>query len=296
MRRNRNVAAMIQSMTAFARIERAIGEDALAWELRSVNHRFLDVQFRLPESLREIESPLRELVRGRLKRGKVDCTLRVTTPAQLGAMEVDKAALRRLLATIETLRREVAGLAAPEALDLLRWPGVLVDRNADVDALRSAATESFADALALLARERRREGAALEALVASRLDDIESLARTIAARIVGHADSARARLLARLSELTVTLDKARLEQEVALLVQRSDVAEELDRLRIHVATARTDLGDEGPHGRRLDFVMQELNREANTIASKTTQPEVTRDTVDLKVLIEQIREQVQNIE
>ena len=287
---------MIQSMTAFARIERALGEDALAWELRSVNHRFLDVQFRLPESLREIESPLRELVRSRLKRGKVDCTLRVSTLGQIGAVEIDKAALRRLLATIETLRGEIPGLAAPEALDLLRWPGVLADRNADADAVRSAATESFADALGLLARERRREGEALGTLVASRLDEIESLARTIAARVLGHADHARTRLLARIAELGATLDKTRLEREVALLVQRSDVAEELDRLRIHVATVRADLGTEGPHGRKLDFVMQELNREANTIASKSTQPEVTRDIVDLKVLIEQIREQVQNIE
>ena len=287
---------MIQSMTAFARIERAIGEDAVVWELRSVNHRFLDVQFRLPDSLREIETPLRELVRGRLKRGKVDCTLRVAALGRSRPVEIDTAVLHGLLATIQRLRGEVAGLSTPDALDLLRWPGVLVDREADTAAARAAATAAFGDALALLARERGREGAALEAIVVARLDDIERLARAIAERVGAFAGVARDRLLARVAELGASLDPMRLEQEVALLVQRGDVAEEIDRLRIHVATTRADLAGEGPHGRRLDFLMQELNREANTIASKSTLPEVTRDVVDLKVLIEQIREQVQNIE
>ena len=287
---------MIQSMTAFARIERAIGADALVWELRSVNHRFLDVQFRMPDSQRELESPLREIVRGRLKRGKVDCTLRIWALDQARSVEIDHRVLRGLVATIDQLRAAVAGVEALDALDLLRWPGVLVDRGNDSPALREAAAAAFADALAALERERCREGAALEALIASRLDEIESLARAIAERVSGLADVVRSRLIARIEELSANLDRARLEQEVALLVQRGDVAEELDRLRIHVATTRADLARDGPHGRRLDFVMQELNREANTIASKATLPEVTRDVVDLKVLIEQIREQVQNIE
>ena len=164
---------MIQSMTAFARVERAIGADSLVWELRSVNYRFLDVQFRLPDQLREIESPLRELVRARLKRGKVDCTLRVATLGEKRALDIDRAALRDLLATIETLRAEVAGLETLDVFDLLRWPGVLVDKSSDADALRAAAAAAFRDALAQLAGERSREGAALEILVKVRLDDIE---------------------------------------------------------------------------------------------------------------------------
>jgi uncharacterized protein (TIGR00255 family) len=222
--------------------------------------------------------------------------LRIGALDQARSVEIDHGVLRGLVATIDQLRAAVAGVEAPDALDLLRWPGVLVDRGNDSPALREAAAAAFADALAALERERCREGAALEALIASRLDEIESLARAIAERVAGLADVVRSRLIARIEELSANLDRARLEQEVALLVQRGDVAEELDRLRIHVATTRADLARDGPHGRRLDFVMQELNREANTIASKATLPEVTRDVVDLKVLIEQIREQVQNIE
>jgi len=287
---------MIKSMTAFARLEHAFGSGALVWELRSVNHRYLELQFRLPDSLRELEFPLRERVRAVLKRGKVDCTLRVSAATTSANLEIDRPVLLHLLATLEQLRRDAPEVGAPDPLELLRWPGILAQPEEDADALKSAALESFEGALEVLETQRSREGIALATVIDTRLRDIDALVTEVSAATEGLAPALRRRLQTRVAELGAELDPARLEQEIALLVQRADVSEELDRLRIHVGTTRADLATAGPHGRRLDFLMQELNREANTLASKSMLPEITRRAVDLKVTIEQIREQVQNIE
>jgi uncharacterized protein (TIGR00255 family) len=287
---------MIRSMTAFARLERGYESGSLVWEMRSVNHRYLEVSFRLPDSLREIEFPLRDLVRAKLGRGKVDCALRISAATTSSHLEIDRPVLLHLLATLEQLRRDAPEVASPDPLALLAWPGVLAEPEDDVESLKHAALESFGAGLDALEAQRAREGEALARVIRDRLGQIDVLVAAVTAATKGIGPAVKARLLARVNELAVDLDGPRLEQEVALLVQRADVAEELDRLRIHVASVRSDLASNEPVGRRLDFLMQELNREANTLASKAMLPEVTRHAVDLKVVIEQIREQVQNVE
>lgn len=287
---------MIFSMTAFARDERPFDGGAVTWEIRSVNHRYLEIQIRLPDALRELELPLRDLARTRLSRGKVDCTARLAIASTVPSLEINRPALLHVLATIEQLRRDAPETVSPSALDLLRWPGVLAERAEDMSAGVIAARAGFESALDALVAQRAREGEAMASLIQERLGEIEAIVGAHSKLTDDLAAQQRARLQARIAELSVDLDSDRLEQEVALLAQRADVTEELDRLRIHVANAMTDLAGDGPHGRRLDFLMQELNREANTLASKAVLGETTRRAVDLKVIIEQIREQVQNIE
>jgi uncharacterized protein (TIGR00255 family) len=287
---------MIRSMTAFARLERPHESGTLVWEMRSVNHRYLEVSFRLPDSLREIEFPLRDLVRDRLRRGKVDCTLRVSAATTSSHLEIDRPVLLHLLATLEQLRRDAPEVAAPDPLALLGWPGVLAEPEEDLEALKAVALASFSAGLTALEAQREREGTAIAHVVAERLAQIEQFVADIGDTVRGLGTVLKQRLEQRVADLAVDLDPQRLEQEVALLVQRADVHEELDRLRIHVTSARSDLASKDPVGRRLDFLMQELNREANTLASKAALPEITRRAVDLKVVIEQIREQVQNVE
>jgi len=287
---------MINSMTGFARSASESPWGTLVWELRTVNHRYLEVSFRLPETLRDLELPLRELVRARLKRGKVDCTLKLATSGPVAHLEINRPVLLQLLATLEQLRRDAPEVGHPNPLELLRWPGVLTESTEDPEALREATTAAFSSALDALSQHRAREGAQLEELITARLADIDTivaecreLTRTLAA-------DQNARLRSRLADLAVEVAADRLAQEVALLVQRADVAEELDRLEAHVRETRTTLSGAGPHGRRLDFLAQELNREANTLAAKSTLVRSAQRAVDLKVAIEQIREQVQNIE
>jgi uncharacterized protein (TIGR00255 family) len=287
---------MIYSMTAFARVDVPLGSTSLQWELKSVNHRHLDLQFRLPDAFRELESILRERLRGALKRGKVDSTLRMPATAPVTAFELDRRALARLAAILAEVRREVQGSGTVDPLDVLRFPGILVESPADVDADQQAVLDAFDAALTMLQAHRGREGAMLGGLIDARLNEISQLVTGLRAVTASSSAVQRERLEARLAELAGSVDPERLEQEVALLASRADVTEELDRLDIHVAEARSNLAAEGPHGRRLDFLLQELNREANTLASKSIVAGVAQRAVDLKVLIEQIREQAQNIE
>lgn len=287
---------MIQSMTAFARVDVPLGSGSLQWEIRSVNHRYLEPQFRLPDAFRELEVPLRDRVRARLKRGKVDATLRVAATATTTNLEINRPALLHLLATVAELRRDAPDAAAPQALDLLRWPGVLVEPRSDSEAAKVAVIEGFEQALAALEDHRVREGTMLGDVIAAKLSEIEEHVAALRRIVAGLAAQHLQRLQNRLAELAVTVDSDRLEQEMALLAQRADVTEELDRLEIHVAEARNNLAGAGPHGRHLDFLLQELNREANTLASKSMLAETAQRAIDLKVVIEQIREQAQNIE
>ena len=284
---------MVYSMTAFARTQSEQDGLLLVWELRSVNHRYLESQFRMPDNLRALEHPLRETLRQRLQRGKIDCTLRVESIADQQQLEL----LLQLLGLIEQLRRDAPEIGHPNPMDLLRWPGVLGETSAaDAETLRPAIAGLFERALDELLEHRRREGELLSNTVQQRLTAIETLVTQLRASADGIAKQLQQRLKERVANLAVELEPARLEQEVALLAQRADVAEELDRLNIHVTEARNNLAHPGPHGRRLDFLTQELNREANTLAAKSTAAEASQLAVDLKVVIEQIREQVQNIE
>ena len=279
-------------MTAFGRAGCAL----VGWEVRSVNHRYLELGFRLPDPLRDLESRLRELALRRIRRGKVDATCRLAT-AEI-TPQVNAKAVEHLIAAVEAIRRQAPSeLIDPvNPLDLMRFPGVLTDLGGATDALKAAATEGFEAALDDLVDHRASEGANLAALLRERLAEVERIVAAVRVSIADRGDYLRDRLLDRVKALTTSVDGGRLEQEVALLVYKADVAEELDRLEIHIGEARASISGDEPCGRRLDFLMQELGREANTLAAKSILPDAARLAVDLKVVIEQMREQVQNVE
>jgi uncharacterized protein (TIGR00255 family) len=289
---------MIASMTGFARRETTGEWGTLVCELRSVNHRFLEASFRLPDELRAAEGELRARLARQLRRGKVDCTITYRRPQDAGsALEVDPVALERVLAAVRVVAhslREPA--AAVNAVDVLRWPGVLREDGGSSEQLLAAAYAVFGVTLEELVAARAREGARLRELLEQRCTGLEALVAGVRARLPEVQARMRTRLKERLAELTASVDAERLEQELALLLQRLDVDEELERLAGHSSEVRRVIGGSEPAGRRLDFLMQELNREANTLSSKSQDLETTRSAVDMKVLIEQMREQVQNAE
>jgi len=289
---------MIASMTGFARHERTGPYGTLVCEIRSVNHRFLDATLRLPDSCRALEPELRQAVSAKLKRGKVDCTLQQRS-AQNGVadLDIDQAVLKRLLERIAELKQALAQPPAPiDLIELLRWPGVLREADATGDELQRDAQALFAQTLTDLASARAREGERLAQLIEQRLAALSQMIDATRGRLPEAQARIRERFAERLQELKAQVDPERIEQEVALLLQRFDVAEEIDRLSGHIVEARRALAGSEPAGRRLDFLMQEFNREANTLSSKSQDQETTRTAVEMKVLIEQMREQVQNIE
>jgi uncharacterized protein (TIGR00255 family) len=289
---------MIASMTGFARRETSGPWGSLICELRSVNHRFLESSLRLPEELRSLDPEIRQQFGRGLKRGKIDCTFtyrRTDTAAR--ALDLDRDALEQLLGRV----REVAALAGStpvslDALETLRWPGVIRETDLGTEDLLVAARSLAAATVDDLALARSREGARLGELIEQRCAGLLALVVQVRARLPEVRTHIRARLHERLAELKAEVDQERLEQELALMMQRLDVDEELDRLGSHVEEIRRIIAGSEPAGRRLDFLMQELNREANTLSSKSQDLETTRAAVDMKVLIEQLREQVQNIE
>ncbi|MGI9325278.1 MAG: YicC/YloC family endoribonuclease [Pseudomonadales bacterium] len=288
---------MAQSMTAFARSQTSVRGRTITWEMRSVNHRFLEPQIRLPDALRGLEHPLREIVRSHLKRGKVDATLRIEMENVGAEVALNRPLLLNLLAVLEQVRRDAPEIGPPNPIELLRWPGIIGDQSeVEQEFLGTSVTDLFEETLTQLIDSRAREGAALNKAISDRLDDIEKIVLEVKTLTETLAPQIKQKLQQRLDELTANVDFQRLEQEIALLAQRADVAEELDRLAIHVEEARGSLRGPGPHGRRLDFLTQELNREANTLASKSVLAETSQRAVDLKVIVEQIREQVQNVE
>ena len=289
---------MITSMTGFARREAAGAWGTLVCELRSVNHRFLETGFRLPEELRSLEPELRQGMMRDLKRGKVDCTLsyRAAQGAER-ALEIDPEALQRLVARLRVVKAAMPDHAASvDALEMLRWPGVIRDADGGTEELLNAARALASQALTELIATRAREGVRLRELIEQRCNGLATLVEQVRARLPEVQARARTRLTERIAELAAAVDHDRLEQELAMLLQRLDVDEELDRLTAHIGEIRRVVGGNEPAGRRLDFLMQELNREANTLSSKSQDLDVTRAAVDMKVLIEQMREQVQNVE
>jgi uncharacterized protein (TIGR00255 family) len=287
---------MIASMTGFARRESSGSFGTLVCELRSVNHRFLEVGFRLPEELRATEAELRAKLTRQLRRGKVDCSVSYRrSPGALGPLEIDSAALERVLAAVHVVNRSLPG-GSVSALDILRWPGVVREEGGGGDELQSAAQALFGQTLEELVAMRAREGVRLRELLSERCASLETLVAGVRVRLPEVQARMRARLHERLAEISASPDQDRLEQELAILLQRLDVDEELERLTGHIAEVRRVIGGTEAAGRRLDFLMQELNREANTLSSKSQDLETTRSAVDMKVLIEQMREQVQNAE
>ena len=286
---------MIRSMTAYAFAETNGPVGALSCELRTVNHRYLELSPRLPDDLRAFESALRERIAARLSRGKVDLTVRLRGEARGDALQVNHAVLGKLSELSMDLEARFPRLQI-EFTELLRFPGVLQQAEVDQDQLQDALFGVLDDALAALTATREREGAKLGAILGERLDGIERIVGEVRTWMPQIREGLRARLEQRLADIKQPADPGRLEQELVLQLTRVDVDEELDRLATHIAEARRVLGLKEPVGRRLDFLMQEFNREANTLGSKSIDARSTNAAVELKVLIEQMREQVQNIE
>jgi len=288
---------MIASMTGFARREATGPWGTLVCELRSVNHRFLECSFRLPEEVRATEPELRQIATRELRRGKVDCSVsfRATHGAEL-ALDVDAQALERVLARIRDVAAALPGDHTVNVMDVLRWPGVVREENTGSEEVVAAAGALFVETVADLVAARGREGVRLRELIEQRCTNLEGLVAQVRARLPEVQARVRERLNERVADLKAQVDQDRLEQELVLLLQRLDVDEELDRLTGHIAEIRRIVGASEPAGRRLDFLMQELNREANTLSSKSQDLETTRAAVEMKVTIEQMREQVQNIE
>jgi uncharacterized protein (TIGR00255 family) len=283
-------------MTGFARRERQFPWGLLAWELKTVNHRFLEMGCRLPEEFRAAEADFRQSIAAALRRGKVECSLHFRPAAVAGTLEVDAELLSSLTQRAQAIAAQAGAAARIDVLELLRWPGVIRDAARDQAPMLAAAHALLADALAELGRFRDSEGARLREALEQRCSGLIEFAARVADRLPEVRARMRAKLLERIAQLVSDVDQDRLEQELAILAQRLDVDEEIERLRGHVTEVRKTFAGQEAAGRRLDFLMQELNREANTLSSKSQDIETTRAAVDMKVLIEQMREQVQNIE
>jgi uncharacterized protein (TIGR00255 family) len=288
---------MIRSMTGFARRERQGPWGTLVCELRTVNHRYLEPSLRLPDELKALDNDIRQALAAALRRGKVDANLYLKTVAGTQrALELDPSLLEQLLARIEQVRGQLKDPAPVSPVELLRWPGVVREAEVDIKPVLEAAMELLREALAELNDTRSREGQRIRELLLSRCVAMRGQVQVVKTRLPEISQRLRDRIVERISQLGVTPDSDRLEQELVLYAHKMDVDEELDRLGAHLDEVTSVLDSSEPAGRRLDFLMQELNREANTLSSKSQDSETTRAAVDMKVMIEQMREQVQNVE
>ena len=287
---------MIYSMTAFARLEVKKDWGDAVWEIRSVNQRYLENFFRLPEQFRGLENTLRERLRQSLTRGKIECSLRIETKKQTNAeLNLNKELANQVIQSLQWIKAQ-AGEGEINLTDVLRYPGVVEAQEQDLDAISQDLLTAFDDLLTDFIAMRGREGEKLNDIIQQRLDAIAVEADKVRSQMPAVLQWQRERLLQRFEDAQVNLDPQRVEQEMILLAQRVDVAEELDRLQMHVKETTNILKKGGAVGRKLDFMMQELNRESNTLASKSINADITASAVELKVLIEQMREQIQNLE
>jgi uncharacterized protein (TIGR00255 family) len=288
---------MLHSMTGFARQAAECPVGTLTWELRTVNHRYLDVQFRLPDELRPKETELRQQVAASLKRGKIECSLHFKRAlSDSTELELNHELVRQLKSRLDELSELLHESRAINPLDLLRWPGVVSETEIDTVPLFEEASRLLADTLAALGEMRASEGRRIRDMLDSRCTEVLAISASVRKRMPEVLAAVRARQRERIEKLQVEADPGRLETELALVAQKLDVDEELDRLESHISEIREVMGSEQAVGRRLDFLMQELNREANTLGSKSADTETTKAAVELKVLIEQMREQIQNVE
>ncbi len=287
---------MIKSMTAFSREESRSDQGELVWEIRSVNHRYLEVFVRLPEELRALEPLVREAVGKSLARGKVECTLRYKTSGMTPvAMNVNDAMIQQLMQASDRVAHLIHSEGRLSITDVMRWPGVLEAESIDLGEVQKKAIELLEAALANLVEAREREGSQLAVLIEQRLQEMDQQVELAKQRMPEVIAALRERLQNKLVDFA-DLDEGRVEQEMVVLAQRLDIDEEMDRLKTHLAEVGRTLKQNKPIGRRLDFLMQELNREANTLGSKSADATTTSVSVEMKVLIEQMREQIQNIE
>jgi len=288
---------MIRSMTGFARRERAGPWGTLVCELRTVNHRYLETSLRLPDELKALDNEVRQAITAALRRGKVDANLYLKSAAGTQrSLELDTQLLDELVARVEQVRGQLKYPAPVSPIDVLRWPGVVREAEVDIKPVLTAALELVQEALNELHETRLREGQRIRELLLTRCATMRTQTQAVRARLPEVSRRMRERIMERITQLGSTPDPERLEQELVLYAHKMDVDEELDRLGAHLEEVTSVLGSAEPAGRRLDFLMQELNREANTLSSKSQDSETTRAAVDMKVAIEQMREQVQNVE
>ena len=288
---------MIRSMTAFARQEITETWGVLTMELRSVNHRYLEISLRLPEELRALETKLREGIQQRLNRGKVDCSVRFARhEAGADDINLDEQLIAKLSTACQQIENQFTQTRPVSALEVMRWPGVLQTPEVEADVLNETAMKLLDASLTELIQVREREGQKLKEIIVQRCDGMSEIVKQVSVLIPEIKQSWRDRLMSRLDEIKGEMDSARVEQEMVFMAQKLDVDEEIDRLNTHLDEVKRVLEQKKPVGRRLDFLMQELNREANTLGSKSSDARTGSASVDLKVLIEQMREQVQNIE
>lgn len=288
---------MVRSMTAFARQQLAADWGTLTWELKSVNQRFLEPSFRMPEAFRHMEFELRNALRKSLSRGKIEANLRIEyQQAEAGKLKLDQDLASQLLTIHQELQVLSQENQSPNLMQLMRWPNILQSEEADTDSMEKDVKELFHAAVEQLIAVREREGEDLSSLIEERLTGIEAEVAKVTELMPQVIQWQKEKLQTRFAEAQIELDSERVEQEMVMLAQKLDVAEELDRLTTHIKECKRLLKKGGPIGRRLDFLMQEFNREANTLGSKSINSEITNSAVEIKVLIEQMREQVQNME
>lgn len=288
---------MIYSMTGFASLEHATKNGTLLIELRAVNHRYLELQMKLDDHLRTYESLARELISSKIGRGKIECRMSLVRKTQSAAeMQIDVAVLQQLAQLTQNVQQYFPQSPQMSTADILRWPGVLASGSDADEDLQAEVSTKLVEALQDLSDSRAREGAKLRDIILARLAEMEQLVTQAKPLLAQQLQAHQARLTAKFQEVLKTVDEDRLQQELVLFAQRADVDEELTRLGAHISEVKRILNDKVAAGKRLDFLMQELNREANTLGSKSVSTEVTQTSMSLKVLIEQMREQIQNIE
>ena len=284
---------MTKSMTAFARSE----SGHISWEIRSVNHRYLEVGLKVPEAFRSLEISLRNKLKARLNRGKIDCQLRIGhSQASEASLSIDEKLLEDLTGALATIIPKLETVAPVNPLEVLKWPGILSEPTEDEESIKKTVVELFDSALAQLIEMRSSEGAELRKIILEKLADLRSIVDQAATEAPIISARQRDKMISKLNDLKIEADPGRIEQELVIMAQKSDVAEELDRLNTHIEEVSATLDSTEAVGRRLDFLMQELNREANTLSSKAVATNTTIQAVELKVAIEQMREQIQNIE
>lgn len=287
---------MINSMTAFARQEIHSEIGTVVWELRSVNHRFLEITLRLPEPLRGLESVLREMVKQKFLRGKIECSLSFYADSSRATkLVINEPLVAQLVQGLQRIK-ELVNNATVNSMDILRWPEVIQTLNQWPESAVEQISDSFAVALDEMQQTRAREGHALQTAIEECIGQMQNIVNDVKGHLPQLVQQERERIQSRVASMQVELDPHRLEQEIAILAQKMDVAEELTRLLAHISEVRRVMSQKGAAGRRLDFLLQEMQREANTLGSKSIDVATSHAAVDLKVLVEQIREQVQNIE
>ncbi len=287
---------MTQSMTGFARGSVSTGTQTVTVECRSVNNRFLDVQFRMPDALREFESALRERVSRAFSRGKLELTIRALDNASSTPVAIDHGRVEAFRSALTEIAVAFPESNAPDQLAILLAPGVMVEQASDIEALQAATHEALDQCLSELKEQRQAEGQKLALMVKERCTAIRAHLEALQVQLPALQTAHQQKLLSRLTTLDIEAEPQRLEEEIVYILQRADVEEEMDRLGAHLDAIDAALSADAPCGRRLDFLMQELNREANTLGSKSTALNTTNTSVEFKVLIEQMREQIQNIE